>query len=457
MTDSKTEESVGKMRILLVEDDADDYVILRHHLSRIPGERFSIDWLSDYDEAMAALESGGYDLCLLDYRLGARTGLELLDQVGNKDWDTPIIFLTGQGEYEVDIRAMRLGAADYLVKDHLSASLLERSIRYTLERQTAKKALQKAYDDLEVRVREKTADLAKANAELQKESEKVKLFAYSVSHDLKNPAISLHGLTQRLFENYGDVLDEKGQTHCKYIMNSAQQIVTLTEMINMFISSKEAPMRIRDLDLKEVLACIRGEFSEQLRSRQINWSEPDHLPVIRVDRVSLERVFRNLVDNTLKYGGKRLKEIRIGFRDTELFWILSVSDDGRGINTTNPDKVFGLYKRIEEEGKTEGLGLGLAIVKEIAGRHNGEVWTEPGPLGGPRFPYRFRKNCRRLKKGGVRRAKRLAPGSLFLFLSGSRGFRSIDRPVPAFPPTPCRSDKPLAKPLRPYQIPDRHP
>jgi len=389
--DNNTEKSMGKLRILLVEDDADDYVIIRHHCSRIPGDRFTMDWVTDYDEAMEALKASEYDLCLLDYRLGAHTGLELLAEVGNKDWKIPIIFLTGQGEYEVDMRAMKLGAADYLVKDHLTAALLERSIRYAIERETARKALQEAYDDMELRVQEKTADLAKANAELQRESEKVKLFAYSVSHDLKNPTMSLYGLTKRLFENYGAILDEKGRTHCKHIMKSAQQIATLTEMINLFISSKEAPMNIEDLDLKEGLACIRDEFSEQLQLRRIQWSEPDHLPVIRVDRVSLERVFRNLVENTLKYAGEKLKEIRIGFRETELHWVLSVSDDGIGINTENPDRVFGAYRRIESREKTEGLGLGLAIVKEIAGKHKGEVWTEPGTLGGATISVSFSK------------------------------------------------------------------
>jgi FixJ family two-component response regulator len=73
---------------------------------------------------MAALGSREYDLCLLDYRLGARTGLELLEELEGGNRSIPIIFLTGQGEYEVDLQAMRSGAADYLVKDHLTASSL---------------------------------------------------------------------------------------------------------------------------------------------------------------------------------------------------------------------------------------------------------------------------------------------------------------------------------------------
>jgi CheY-like chemotaxis protein len=213
---------------------------------KFPATLLSLDWVPGYDEALAALEPARYDLCLLDYRLGAHTGLELLDRMERENRHTPIIFLTGQGEYDVDIQAMNLGAADYLVKDHLTSALLERSIRYTLEREASRKALQAANEYLELRVREKTADLAEANRQLQRESEKIKLFAYSVSHDLKNPAISLYGLTKRLVSKlWRGKLDEKGQAHCRHIMQSAQQIAALTEGINAFIASKETPMNAR--------------------------------------------------------------------------------------------------------------------------------------------------------------------------------------------------------------------
>ena len=381
----------GKLRILLVEDDADDYVIIRHHISKIPGNGFFLDWVPGYDEALAALEPAKYDLCLLDYHLGAHTGLEVLDRMERENRHTPIIFLTGQGEYEVDIQAMNLGAADYLVKDHLTSDRLERSIRYALEREGSRRALQNANEGLALRVREKTADLAEANRRLQRESEKIKHFAYSVSHDLKNPVISLYGLTKRLYQNYGHVLDEKGQAHCRHIMQSAQQIAALTEGINEFIASKESPINTTDLDLQKTVARIGREFSERLRLRGIKWSCPEHLPVIHADSLSLDRVLRNLVDNALKYGGKELKEIRIGFRETEDFWILSVNDDGIGIRTEDPDSIFGPFMRIGSSRKVDGLGLGLAIVKEIAERHKGEVRAEKGPLGGASISVSFSK------------------------------------------------------------------
>ena len=210
-------------------------------------------------------------------------------------------------------------------------------------------------------------------------------------HDLKNPVIGVYGLAKRLVKNYGETLDEKGQACCSHLMEAAQQIATLSEMIIMFISSKEAPMNIEELDLKAALRCIREEFSERLRLRHIKWSEPEDPPVIRADEVSVGRVFRNLVDNALKYGGSELKEIRVGFRETERFHILSVSDDGVGIRTENPDRVFGPFRRAGVRRETEGLGLGLAIVKEIADRHHGKVWIEPGPLEGASVCVSFSK------------------------------------------------------------------
>ena len=241
--------------------------------------------------------------------------------------------------------------------------------------------------------RKKTADLAEANRQLQRESEKIKLFAYSVSHDLKNPAISLYGLTKRLFQNYGDKLDEKGKTHCKHIMASARQISTLVEGINLFIASKRAPLSIENLNLEETLETIRAEFSERFRSRNLQWSSPSTFPLIRADRICLERIFRNLVDNALKYGGDKLGKIQVGVSETRHYWILSVSDDGMGIQTKRPDRIFGPFMRVGGFQKSEGLGLGLAIVKELAGKHKGEVWADKSPLGGASISFSIAKEA----------------------------------------------------------------
>ena len=134
------------------------------------------------------------------------------------------------------------------------------------------------YEELEKEVKElkeKSADRKQMERALQKSSEKIKLFAYSVSHDLKSPAIGLYGLTKRLYKDYADILDEKGKKYCEQILKTAEQIAALVEQINIFISTKEAPLTIERLALKEVLQVIREEFSSQLSIRKIRWSEPD--------------------------------------------------------------------------------------------------------------------------------------------------------------------------------------
>ncbi len=127
--------------ILLVDDDEEDYIITRDILSEIEDWRFDLKWVSEYDTALQVIETSRFDVCLVDYHLGARNGLELLSEVIGSGCKTPMILLTGQADREVDIQAMRAGAADYLVKGRIDSSLLERSIRYSMREQEAKEKL----------------------------------------------------------------------------------------------------------------------------------------------------------------------------------------------------------------------------------------------------------------------------------------------------------------------------
>jgi diguanylate cyclase (GGDEF)-like protein/PAS domain S-box-containing protein len=122
------------IKVLLVEDDHDDFVITRDILRRAPRVRYELSWASGYDEALEAIARNEYDACLLDYRLGQRNGLDLLRQALEGGCQVPFILLTGQSEHDVDVAAMEAGAADYLLKERLSPSVLERSIRYAIER-----------------------------------------------------------------------------------------------------------------------------------------------------------------------------------------------------------------------------------------------------------------------------------------------------------------------------------
>ncbi|MFP5213307.1 MAG: response regulator, partial [Acidobacteriota bacterium] len=130
-----------RLKTLLIEDDEDDYILVKALLADISETGYELDWMRSYDTGLEALGSRRYDICLLDYRLGERDGLELLHEASLRGFHTPIIFLTGMGNYQLDLDAMRAGAADYLIKGQIEASLLDRSIRYAVERRRAEEAV----------------------------------------------------------------------------------------------------------------------------------------------------------------------------------------------------------------------------------------------------------------------------------------------------------------------------
>jgi len=126
-----------RIRVLLIEDDEDDYILTKTLLREMKGQSYSVDWSKNYADGLAAALRNEHDVCLVDYRLGAQDGIELLRTAVERGCTLPIILLTGQGEHEIDLQAMQAGASDYLVKTGLEAGLLERTIRYALGRHRA--------------------------------------------------------------------------------------------------------------------------------------------------------------------------------------------------------------------------------------------------------------------------------------------------------------------------------
>src|SRR5579862_7688187 len=117
------------LRILLSEDDEDDYGIARDLLRLVPCKGMDLEWVSTYDAALEAVDRRQHDLYLFDYRLGPDDGLELAREARNRGSLAPIILLTGLDDWETDVQAMKAGASDYLVKGRFDAKILERSIR----------------------------------------------------------------------------------------------------------------------------------------------------------------------------------------------------------------------------------------------------------------------------------------------------------------------------------------
>jgi PAS domain S-box-containing protein len=126
--------SIPVIRILIIDDDEDDYFITSEYLSNIEGKSFVVDWCYKYNDALKNIKTDMHDVYLIDYRLGAKTGIDLIKEAIALKSDKPFILLTGKGDINIDVEAMKLGAFDYLIKAELSSEKLERSIRYSIDR-----------------------------------------------------------------------------------------------------------------------------------------------------------------------------------------------------------------------------------------------------------------------------------------------------------------------------------
>ena len=328
-----------------------------------------------------------------------RMDLELLNKPGEQAYEDTLLYADGKLHDVIVKKATFTDAGGAL------AGLVGVTVDIT-ERKRAQRQLQEAHDQLEIRVRERTAQLARAVEELQLEvaerkrveealqesSEKLKLFAYSVMHDLKSPMMGISGLTGLLKRQYDDSLDERGKKYCEQILKATEHLGVLVEKINVYITAKELPLTIEEIDMESLLREVEEEFSAPMSSRGVRWVVPERVPPVRADKLSLRRVLRNLVDNAFKYGGIELSEIKIDYEETKELHKLCVSDDGIGIKRENCEKIFRPFQRNATSKGTEGAGLGLAIVKEIINRHGGDVWALPAGDKGTSFCLTISRN-----------------------------------------------------------------
>lgn len=124
----------SNINVLIIDDDEDDYFITSDYLKNIPGKNFVIDWCYNYKHAVDEIKREKHDVYLVDYRLGIKTGIDLIKEAIQLESESPFILLTGKGDINIDEEAMKLGAFDYLIKGELSSEKLERSIRYSIDR-----------------------------------------------------------------------------------------------------------------------------------------------------------------------------------------------------------------------------------------------------------------------------------------------------------------------------------
>jgi signal transduction histidine kinase len=223
-------------------------------------------------------------------------------------------------------------------------------------------------DELEARVRERTAQLEAANRELE-------AFSYSVSHDLRAPLRHIDGFADLLRESHGAQLGEEGARHLAVITDSVRQMGRLIDDLLAFSRMARVEMRQGRVDMGALATAVSRELARHAPQRVVEWQIPP-LPEVGGDEAMLRQVWVNLLANALKYTGKRERakiEVRCQAVDGELEF--SVHDNGAGFDQKYAGKLFGVFQRLHHAEEFEGTGVGLASVRRIVARHGGRTWA----------------------------------------------------------------------------------
>lgn len=363
--------------VLLVDDDRDDFVLTRDLLAEIAGSRFRLDWISDCGKGLASVCSGKYDVILLDHSLGAMTGLELLAQAREKGCDAPIIIFTGLTDPNIDAAAMKYGAAQYLEKARLDATLLERTIRYAIQQRHVE-------IELERRVKERTEELDKANAALREAAARKDEFLATLAHELRNPLAPIRNALEimRISQNQPEAVESARSLMERQVTALVRLIDDLLEVSRM--SRGKVQLRLERLSLYQVLEAAIEQSRPLLEKagQTLKLQTPADEIWLDGDRLRLAQVFTNLLNNAAKYsepGGTVTIEAS---RDGDVATI-RVRDTGVGIPAEMLPHLFEPFLQIDRSLNRAqgGMGIGLNLVSRLVELHGGSVVAKSAGLG----------------------------------------------------------------------------
>ncbi len=217
--------------------------------------------------------------------------------------------------------------------------------------------------------------LAIANTELQTSNDELAQFAYVASHDLQEPLRKITSFCELLKEDYGDQLDEEGQLFIQYIVGGAVRMRALIQDLLAYsgVDSKGRPSELMDLRL--TVENVIDSLSRQIEDAQVTITMGD-LPTVWAGKFQMEQLMQNLISNAIKYRSDTSPQVHVSTETQQDSWIISVRDNGIGIDPKYHDQIFGVFKRLHSLDAYAGTGIGLAICKRIVDRLSGRMWVE---------------------------------------------------------------------------------
>lgn len=240
-----------------------------------------------------------------------------------------------------------------------------------------------SHQDLENNVRQRTAQLEAANAELE-------AFSYSVSHDLRAPLRAMNGFSKIVAENYGSQVPAEARRYLDMIRDNATHMGRLIDDLLAFSQLGRKSVQKQPIDSAGLVHRVFAELKPEAGERKIQFSVGE-LPPVEADPALLRQVYVNLLSNAIKYT-RHCPEAHIEVSaqqngDGPEDVVFSVKDDGAGFDMRYADKLFGVFQRLHRAEEFEGTGVGLATVQRIIQRHGGRIWAEAAVNHGATFYF----------------------------------------------------------------------
>jgi signal transduction histidine kinase len=340
------------IRVLLVDDDEDNWVLIDDLLAESETHRFLLDWRGSYSAACAEIAQDIHEAYLIDYHLGGRTGLELLQDCATQVANKPFIVLTGYEDPETESKALAAGAIDYVSKDDLSARLLAQSIRYAITIKRTQVLLQKTIEELQT--------TQARIIQTEKLSALGRLVA-GVAHELNNPLMGILNYIE--YAQRRETQPRVGEMLGKAIreLHRMRRVVN-----NMLTFAHPAEEGVGQVDVGEAISRALELIAMDLRHRNIEviTDVPPSLPMVRANLDGLQQVFLNLLTNARDaLSQSREKTITIAAYCREQRVCVEVRDRGEGIPALIQARVFDPFFTTKPPGK--GTGLGLSVSQNI--------------------------------------------------------------------------------------------
>lgn len=232
--------------------------------------------------------------------------------------------------------------------------------------------------------KENQRKLEETVARLEESNHRLEQFAYAASHDLQEPLRMVSSYLQLLERRYSDAFDEDGEEFLEYAIDGADRMRRMIDGLLAYSRVETRGDPLEPVDLDHIFANVREDLQLQIgeTNAELTVTE-DGLPRVQGDANQLRQVFQNLLENALEYSGDERPRIRVDaesrVRNRRREWVISVHDEGIGIEPSDQERVFEVFERLHTREEYPGTGIGLALCQRIVERHDGEMWLESEP------------------------------------------------------------------------------